>query len=95
MKCNKNDCTNAATNSVSLELRVHPNYKPASTSPLLYLCAEHTIEVTWDNVVDDEGFENLCVTFEKNGYKRPLKKYSNLVIEPLKPNEFPNYNSSL
>lgn len=90
MKCSKKECTNEASNSVSIELRVHPSHEPAKSTPIIYVCDEHA-NVEWSEVVTDESFQKIGDSMQAIGRMRPVKKFCNLVIMPL--NE--NNNSTL
>ena len=82
MKCNKKGCSNEAANAVSIELRVHASHKPAKSTPILYVCDEHA-NVEWGEAVTEEGFKKIGDSMQAIGRMRPVKKFCNLVIEPL------------
>jgi hypothetical protein len=83
MKCSRKDCQNEATNSVTAELRVHKKHPPALSTPLLYVCDDHALDVTWSEVITDQWFNELGNRFTQSGFAAPVKKYSNLVIKPI------------
>lgn len=87
MRCNRKGCQNEATSSISVELRVHPDHEPATSTPLVYVCDKHAIEATWNELVSDEWFSKIGDEFEAKGYQRPVKKYCNLSISQLKTND--------
>jgi hypothetical protein len=92
MKCNKKDCQNEATNQVSAELRVHSSHTPAVTTPIVYVCDEHS-DVTWSDVVTEDAFKRIGDELQAIGRMRPVKKFCNIVIQPIP--HASNNNSSL
>ena len=80
--CMNMNCENPATHEVVFIFRVTATTPPATSSPLIKVCRQHT-DVEWSDVCDDRGWENICSEFLKRGYQPPSKQHSCIAIRPI------------
>lgn len=78
-KCNKEGCKNHSQFYIRLSLAVNKKHPPASSGPMLWVCADH-IDVKWDDLVSNELWDTICKSFLKMGRMAPLKEFSSLEI---------------
>jgi hypothetical protein len=81
--CDCQGCNNKPTHYVALELRVHPDHKPAVSRPVVFVCAEHAQDVKWEDLVTDEAWQQIAEQFTQAGFRKPDRRYSNLKVLPL------------
>lgn len=83
MNCNKQNCKNEAEFEVVFLLRMHAKHPPAVSTPLIYVCKDHS-DVEWDDVYTDEGWKKIEDSFLNTGYAAPKKEYSCIEIREIK-----------
>jgi hypothetical protein len=94
MKCNHIFCPHEATSNVFIQFRTHKNHDPAISSRVVSLCDNCATAVTWDYIMPNDQFEQICRQFELAGRARPVKEYCNILIEPII-NELPGNNCTI
>lgn len=93
--CQRIDCKNSPTNKICLSLGASATHIPAITTPILWLCDEHTFEVNWEEIAVDKNWPAICKYFKDAGYMEPKKEFSKLLITPVENGNATNNNSSV
>lgn len=83
MNCDKTNCPNEATKQVILLLKPLKNIEPATSSPIVFVCDDHS-NVQWDDVVGDDSWKQITKQFKQNGMMVPKKEFSSIKVEPIK-----------
>lgn len=81
-KCSKKDCENDATSSVHISLRATLKGVDAKSTPVVYVCDDHS-DVEWDEVVSQEAWNAILFKFAQAGLMAPKKELSSLEIIPI------------
>lgn len=83
-KCEKKGCQLPATSTIHMSFAVNADHEPAISTPLLYLCDEHSVEATWESLCVDHNWETICNGFKSIGREAPVKEFCKVIIEPIK-----------
>ena len=83
MKCNRTNCPNEATHVVQLELHATQDGPKAVSSPIVFVCDEHTVDITIDDLLDAKGWVEIARAFTAQGYVAPRKKYSKVIVQSM------------
>lgn len=82
MDCEREGCTNTARYEVVLELRARKGHEPAVSKAIVVVCETHK-NVTWHSVVTKEVWNWVCQGFDRFGFARPKKTFSNVRVQEL------------
>lgn len=94
MKCQQTFCPHQATSNVFIEFRIRANMEPVVSGRIFALCDACATQITWDDVMPDEDFKQVCEQFKQMGRMPPVKEYCNILIQPMQ-NELSDNSSSL
>ena len=83
-QCRRVDCSNEAGWFPVLKLFADMNHPPA-TMPLsdLTTCDDCKAKLVLDDVMGDEGFDQICMAMRAAGYAEPVRELTVLEWEPI------------
>lgn len=82
MNCNREKCKNEAKFEVVFLLREYANHPPAVSTPVIFVCSDHS-DITWKDVYTEDGWRQICNTFLDAGYASPAKEHSCIEIRDI------------